>query len=254
MRQAFIWAGWNLVFSNFIIPLLSENILRFALGMWMPALSAIIFLCLEKKNLKSGLNWAVGSLKSYPLAIFIPVTVAAITVSIGYSFGKLIFNSDHTVQVLGAIATLAIWIVSSLGEEIGWRGYLHNHLRKLRHAPLLIGCIWGAWHYQQLLKSGASILMIANFTVLTILASYFLCWLIESGGSVFACGFFHGVWNFLRLKILFGNPTHGTTGFFLSSEPQFTEMEGFYGVIALSVVICPFAVFWYKNHRNFAVH
>jgi membrane protease YdiL (CAAX protease family) len=215
--------------------------------MWMPAISAIIFLRAEKVPLKEGINWGIGSKKTYLLAILVPFLSAGLTVLIGLISRKLSFNSSHSVNIVSVTLTLIIWIFSSLGEEIGWRGYLHNHLRKYKHAPLYIGIIWGLWHMQGLIQSHAEIQSIAVFIILTILVSYFLSWLINSGGNMLACGLFHGVWNFLRLKILFGNPEHANDGYFISSSPSLTEMEGLYGTISFTLLAIPFIYLWYKK-------
>ncbi|MEN6349562.1 MAG: CPBP family intramembrane glutamic endopeptidase [Syntrophomonas sp.] len=44
---------------------------------------------------------------------------------------------------------LAINIIPTLGEELGWRGYLLPKLRMLlsdRAALIVTGLIWGVWH------------------------------------------------------------------------------------------------------------
>lgn len=242
-----VWVLWNLLFSTFSSKLLPQNFIGFAISMWMPALSAIVFLSIEKVPLKSGLNWGLGTARTFILAVLFPVVIAVVTVLIGLIAGRLSYDHSHQIQISNALATLMIWIASSLGEEIGWRGYLLNHLRGFRHAPLAIGVVWGSWHYRQLWQGGADLISIASFTVLTIFMSYFLSWLIECGGTVATCAVFHGVWNFLRLKVLFGNPAHGSLGYFLSSDPRLTDMEGFYGVGAVALIIVPFIILWYRK-------
>lgn len=51
--------------------------------------------------------------------------------------------------LLGAAAGPAINFIPTLGEELGWRGYLLPRLRRLlspRLALLVTGVIWGLWH------------------------------------------------------------------------------------------------------------
>jgi membrane protease YdiL (CAAX protease family) len=40
-------------------------------------------------------------------------------------------------------------LLMGFGEEYGWRGYLQSELIKIgkRRGVLLLGLIWGAWHY-----------------------------------------------------------------------------------------------------------
>lgn len=244
-----IWIAWNLLFSNAIVQLLPENVGRFALAMWMPALSAMVFLRIERAPLRAGLNWHVGSGRSYVTSLGVVMITAALTVLFGTATHLLTLNPSQPIRPGSLLMTLCFWVAASLGEELGWRGYLHNHLRAgrlRRHAPLLIGLVWGLWHFRDMAASGPPWSLVV-FTVLTVLASYFLSWVIENGGSALTCGVFHGVWNLVRLKILFGNATHGVVGMFSSSAPEITEMEGVFGLAAFAVVSLPFVVSWYTQ-------
>jgi membrane protease YdiL (CAAX protease family) len=247
MKNAIYWVIWNLAFSNLAIQVLPENVFRFAVGMWMPALSSVVFLKIEGAPIKPGINWRIGSAKSYLAAFFYALAAAIITVAIGLGTGYLKFSDEHGVGYLSAFLTLFVWIAASLGEEIGWRGYLHNHFAHLRHAPLLIGVVWGLWHFHDLISAKQAFGDLIVFTTMTILVSYFLSWLVRDGGSVLSCAFFHGIWNFFRLKILFGNPAQGTSGFFQSSNPRLTEMEGAFGLIAVILLAVPVLVLWYRR-------
>lgn len=110
---------------------------------------------------------------------------------------------------------MAIWVVSSLGEELGWRGYLHNHLRSARHAPLWIGLVWAAWHHSHLVQMAREHpVHVVVFAMVVVETSYVLSWLIRSGGGILTTAFYHGLWNFLRMKVLFGNPSAGVAGLF----------------------------------------
>lgn len=250
MAPTIIWVIGNLFFSNLISRLLPQNVFSFFISMWMPALSAIIFLKIEKTSVKLGINWRKGSLNSYLIAAGFCTLVALSTVAIGLMTGYLTFLKVPKIGTFNLISTLAIWIIASLGEEIGWRGYLQNHLKGIRHSPLIVGLIWGSWHYHLLLGENNFPLVLLRFTIMTVLVSYVFAALLEYGGSVITCAAFHGFWNFLRLKILFGNPAQGTTGFFQSSNPNLTEMEGLFGLLPIIICSIPFVFYWYQKNRS----
>lgn len=63
----------------------------------------------------------------------------------GLSAFNLLLIQGLTVAVIGPIVN----IIPTLGEELGWRGYLLPKLRKLfsdRAALVITGAIWGIWH------------------------------------------------------------------------------------------------------------
>ena len=65
--------------------------------------------------------------------------------------------SPKLFLILGAVQSVLLApilaIVIAFGEEYGWRGYLKNELFKLGRVRgvLLLGVIWGAWHWPLIL-------------------------------------------------------------------------------------------------------
>lgn len=220
--------------------------------MWLPALTAALFALWERESLREILNLRIGAGRSYLWAATYAVAVGALTVAMGIAFGKLHWNPQPMIHWPSAVATLVVWTFASLGGEIGWRGYLHNQLRGFTHAPLIIGLVWAGWHARSLFvaHTGSTYYMIGVFTGTVILASYFLSWLVERSLSVLVRGFFHGVWNFLWMKLLFGNPEHSARGLFLSDSPMLTEMEGVFGLAAISIVGAAFVHSWYRDSEK----
>lgn len=71
--------------------------------------------------------------------------MAASSGSIGLSINNLLLIQLVMVVVIGPV----INIIPTLGEELGWRGYLLPKLRLLlsdRAALIVTGLIWGVWH------------------------------------------------------------------------------------------------------------
>ncbi len=241
------WILLNLVISNYLLDFLPANAGRFIIGMWSPALTAVVFLVAARHPVGAGLSLRVGFVRAYAIGAVVPVLVAGLTVGLGFVGGYLRFNDAYTFTPGSALPTLIVWVLASLGEELGWRGYLHSRLRQHKHAPLLIGLVWAAWHYRQSFSESGPVHTLLVFTPAVILTSFVLSDLVERGTSVWPCALYHGVWNFLRLKVLFGNPAAGTGGLFNSTAPHLTEMEGVFGLLALLGLSVPFIRSWYQR-------
>ncbi|WP_103020447.1 CPBP family glutamic-type intramembrane protease [Salinibacter altiplanensis] len=110
-----------------------------------------------------------------------------------------VFLAVSFVQVLGAGATLNL--VFALGEEIGWRGFLHRRLEGLGFwtASGVVGVVWGVWHapavYYGYNFPDHPYLGIVMMTLLTLLMSPVLAHLHAQARTVLAPGLFHGTFN-----------------------------------------------------------
>lgn len=125
---------------------------------------------------------------------------------------------------IGIILALTLYAFLSLGEELFWRGYLHERLKVFGplKASLAIGLIWGIW-------SAPLILLKYNYPlhplfgvlmgiVIALSSSPFLFYLRERGRAIFVPALFRGVVTvFSSLTfVFFINPNYfllGTTGF-----------------------------------------
>jgi membrane protease YdiL (CAAX protease family) len=102
---------------------------------------------------------------------------------------------------------IAPWINSlfTFGEEFGWRSYLLQKLMPLggRKAVLLIGVIWGVWHWPIIAMghnygldyAGAPWLGMLMMVVFTVTLGIFLGWAALRGGSVWPAVLGHGAVN-----------------------------------------------------------
>jgi membrane protease YdiL (CAAX protease family) len=92
-------------------------------------------------------------------------------------------------------------VVFTLGEELGWRGFLYREMRSLGFwkANLLIGTIWGLWHAPIILQGHnypdhpvAGVFMMVPFCIsLGIIMS----WIRLKTNSVLAPALLHGMLN-----------------------------------------------------------
>ena len=99
-------------------------------------------------------------------------------------------------------------LVNSLftfGEEFGWRGYLLQKLLPLgeRKAMVLLGVIWGVWHWPVIAMghnygldyAGAPWLGMLAMVWFTFVIGTFLCWITLRGGSVWPAVIGHAAIN-----------------------------------------------------------
>jgi membrane protease YdiL (CAAX protease family) len=100
------------------------------------------------------------------------------------------------------VAGITINAIVALGQELGWRGFLHHELRMgFLQKSLVIGALWGVWHapivalghnYPQHPALGI-VLMVAWATAISPIFAY----VRERSGSVVAAGILHGTLNAL---------------------------------------------------------
>ncbi|MEK4532013.1 CPBP family intramembrane glutamic endopeptidase [Solibacillus sp. FSL K6-1554] len=114
--------------------------------------------------------------------------------------GTFLF-AEHKELLILLVLGLTITTISALIEEIIWRGYYHNRLRKIysfHKTAFIIALIWSLWHFPiALLYKGYTNLIIGIISYLVILffTSYLLSYLREWSGSIIPATFFHGLMN-----------------------------------------------------------
>jgi len=124
--------------------------------------------------------------------------------------------------------------VALFGEEYGWRGYLQSELFKLGRirGALLLGVIWGAYHWPVILMGWnypgypllGLVLMVLYCTTEGIVLSY----AVLKSGSVLLATFLHAVGNVIMSPIV-------RMGF-MPYDRAFTFFNGIYGIATLAVI------------------
>lgn len=225
------WIVTVLCVSNLIRPFVPHGPWGPLVGMWSPALWAIVFSLLERRSLGESLNIHRGRAGAYAIAITVPVIVAAATVVFGLASGHLQLNPNRHLTVGGQLASLVMWLGGVPGEELGWRGYLHLRLRGRRHAALWVGLVWAAWHLRaKAFEVGADPVALGSFILLLLVLSDVLYRLTEWSGSVWPAVLVHALWNVLRNALLVNGRSDSL---FVGDRLALTDMEGLVGLFAL---------------------
>lgn len=182
------------------------------LVIWVPALAAIILSALQSG--RSGLRrllgklffWRVGVLW-YLVALLAPAAIALSALGLHAILGGTLppfpaplpgeFGQVGGPTVAVYLLLAVYFVLASMGEETGWRGYALPRLQvtySALTASLLIGGVWAVWHLPLFLTSGATQSQIPiGWYLPSILAMAVLfTWLYNStNGSLLIATLFH---------------------------------------------------------------
>jgi membrane protease YdiL (CAAX protease family) len=240
--------------------------------MWCPGIAAIATVLIRR--LKFGilaLRW--GGWRYALLSYLTPLAYATIAYALIWGFGLGAFPDAAALaaaaQKLGAPLispshfsySLAFYLlligtgvvlptlVTTLGEELGWRGLLTPAIVArlgFSRGSLLIGIIWAAWHMPILLFADYNTgtpwwFSIPCFCVLTIGISFILTWFRLASNSIWPCAILHASHNaFVQVFFTALTGPRGTVTPYVIDE---------FGV-ALPLVAAVFAiVFWLRRDR-----
>lgn len=196
--------------------------------MMSPALAAFITLKIKKRPILS-LPWSLKELKYLKLSYITPilyVTIAYVLIWL-FGFGNLLNTENITqwsnelglaesnqtlVLIVMIFLLLTVGVIknlgSTLGEEIGWRGFLIFELRKVMSFKALAtvsGIIWALWHFPiiNLMYGGGDnlLLHLSAFTIMIIGVSVILAYYTFKSNSLWPAAVYHSVHNIYIQKI-----------------------------------------------------
>ncbi|MGB5235992.1 MAG: type II CAAX endopeptidase family protein [Flavobacteriaceae bacterium] len=232
--------------------------------MWCPALAAFITLKLNGRSISS-LPWKWAQRKYISLSYFIPALYVAITYLFLWIFGfggitdstgilrwaqelGLIGIGTMSPELAAAAGVVLLGTVgviramaTTLGEEIGWRGFFIYELRKVlpfSGVSLVSGIVWASWHWPIIVFYGSNIILeMAVFFVVIISMSFMMTYYTFKSNSLWPAVIFHAVSNVYVQKI-FPPLTAQVEG----NEPWFGE----YGIMFALITLVFSLYFWRK--------
>jgi len=197
--------------------------------MWCPAIAAIITLKIQGRKISS-LNWSWGNSKYIRLSYIIPAIYGIVTYLLIWIFG---FGSLANAEVItdwakelgligiGTLNPTSITIIAiillgtigviramatTLGEEIGWRGFFIYELKKVLSftgVSVFSGFIWAAWHWPLLVYySNNMLLEFITFFIVIISMSFIMTYYTFKSKSLWPAVIFHAVSNVYIQKIM----------------------------------------------------
>ncbi|WP_174855545.1 CPBP family intramembrane glutamic endopeptidase [Wolbachia endosymbiont of Ctenocephalides felis wCfeT] len=228
-----------------------------ALTTFIPALVAILLTACNKQRVSD--LFKLSSLKNCSLGFVIMLAARVIALLLAILIFTFVATGEYVytlekVKYLNAVqiffillSTFIMLIITSLGEEIGWRGYL---LKKLRSQipnfyarAIIVGFIWAIWHIPlyiapgsaesaMLWKDGFTFPIMCSYILVICTMSIMFTWLFEKDNSVWPVTIAHATNNFTVVAItLFtiGPPASTATiviGYILAAVAQLTVAMG----------------------------
>ena len=215
--------------------------------MWCPAAAAFITSLIFYKSVR-GFGWKAGKIKYLILGYVIPIFYCIVAYGIFWSTGLGTFNGPvpDTLIIFIVIGTFGS-IISALGEEIGWRGFLVPQLSKLTNftkVALISGIIWAIWHFPLIVfsnyNSATPLWYALPLFLMSVLGlSFILAWLRLKSGSIWPPVLLHASSNLYLLNIF--DPLSGG-----SLTPY---LVGETGIIVVMVILLIAFIFWTRRDK-----
>lgn len=216
---AWSWLFWILqvLDSNGIISSPLPSNLTDLLGVFGPSLLAIILTLIYEGKASIHelmgriLVWRVG-LKWYIFVLFWPAVLSLLTTGIYILTGgpvpdfanppfMSLYPLPPEAKNIGLLPLILIvflqqtFIGSSMGEEIGWRGFALPRLLQKRNAlfsSLILGVIWGLWHLPRFFIQGSPLTLSIWFFFGIIADTILFTWIYNNTkGSLLMALLFH---------------------------------------------------------------
>ena len=196
--------------------------------MWCPAIAAFITLKIKGRPISS-LHWDWGNWKYIRLSYFVPALYVVVTYMLIWLFGLGglpnvqmaiewaeeiglvgIGTLSPTISVIVAVILLGTVgviraMATTLGEEIGWRGFFIYELRKVLSfsgVALFSGIVWASWHWPLIVYYGDNILLeMTTFFIVIISMSFMMTYYTFKSNSLWPAVIFHAVSNVYVQKI-----------------------------------------------------
>lgn len=198
------------------------------LAMFLPGIGAVIYLLKTKEGL-GFIDWRIGKPLYVVISLILPPIITLLGIlffeKIGWGINYAYTFKDQLVQdidiplflgsnpqnlsfflfnfLLTGIGFSLITSLLTVGEEIGWRGFLQKKLLQ-KNSPLIslifLGIIWGFWHFPLIINGfnypeypylGAFLI----FPINTVFISFFFGWLSINSRSIWPAVFAHGAVN-----------------------------------------------------------
>jgi membrane protease YdiL (CAAX protease family) len=194
--------------------------------MFTPTLAVLIMLLIVTRDGYSKEGWkTLGlhrlGLKAWWIAALAPVLVGLVATAIVWAtpLAAFVVADNAGSQILSFFIQLVVFTLTfSLGEELGWRGYLLSQLLSIgrTQAMVLVGLVWAAWHIPLIFLTplyhadGNKLIVMPLFVGTIVAGSFFFGYLRLWTGSVWPASIAHtahnSAWATLGAFTLTSNP------------------------------------------------
>ena len=200
-----------LVFSD--VPQIYQTIMKNVCA-WTSTFVLIIFFKKFRPNesFLSFLRQQFSSIRfiDFLIPTFIQVAIVVITTIIIFSINRVSISEIQFISVYNFFPLIIVNITSGpMGEELGWRGFALRELQKkynLFLSSLLIGVLWGLWHFPLWFVSGYSgldLLIYAAAFMLGIMSfSVFITYFYNKKKNILLAVWIHFLFNILMQIVI----------------------------------------------------
>jgi membrane protease YdiL (CAAX protease family) len=220
--------------------------------MWCPGVAALIV----RRGMKikePGVGWRPGQVRYLWLGYLIPIVYGLVAYSLIWISGIAPFQNGVDANMIGLVLVGSITgNLSSLGEELGWRGFLVPGLMKLtdfKGTALISGAIWALWHFPLLLstdynRSTPGLYSLLMFAILVIAMSFLYTWVRLRSNSIWPVVLLHTSHNVFILHVFDSLTTQTPLAPYFISET---------GVGLVVVILLINLIVWWMNRNKTAV-
>jgi membrane protease YdiL (CAAX protease family) len=194
--EAYIWMNPSTL-GTLVLPL-----------MWTPALASVIARLILREGF-SDVSFRFGGLRTwrwYAVGLAMPLVVGVVAYGVAWLTGLVGFQGDTTTVLRGvayaATAATLVNLLSTTGEEVGWRGYMLTRLIDAgTPRPVLVGgLIWAVWHlpliFAGVYAAGSNRMLSAVLFVGSVVSiSFVFSRMRLETGSVWPVVYAHATWN-----------------------------------------------------------
>jgi membrane protease YdiL (CAAX protease family) len=143
--------------------------------------------------------------------------------------------SDNTAITAAFIIMIPICIITALGEEVGWRGFMYPKMKKLwewKKAIIFSGVAWALWHLPLVVtelyyNSTVLLFRIPMFFIEIFALTIIISWLRVKSNSVWPAILFHASHNYFD-QVIFQSFTNNVNSAYFVGET---------GIISVSVTV-----------------
>jgi membrane protease YdiL (CAAX protease family) len=198
--------------------------------MLCPSISAILTKLVFDRNLK-GLGWKPGPAKWLGLAYLLPILYGAVIYGTVWLLGLGGFTTEAIagqmaelgmadapawqmvavyMLLMGTIVFVRSSLLSSFGEELGWRGFLFPELHRMTSfttASLISGIVWALFHLPLILfadynSTAPRAFVVVVFSISAIARTFLHNWFRARSGSVWPNAVLHASNNVFLNNVL----------------------------------------------------
>jgi len=201
-------AVFNVIFTTVVVK--TGNTVWFVVLMWSVALASVICRLVLREGF-GDVSFRFGGRRTFYVllgAVVFPIAIGLVAYGAAWVTGLADYQSPPRgflgALLLAATATTAVSCLFTLGEEIGWRGYMLTRLidAGVPRPVLVSGLIWAFWHAPLIISGayvvnsgGSKLLGLAGFVVTVVSLAFVIARVRLETGSIWPAVVLHASWN-----------------------------------------------------------